>query len=138
MINGMEYAFEDVEVVINGLPLDGFTNVQYGTKKDHKNVHARGNKPVAMARGKKDSEPGILTILQSQFEAFQAKAPKGSDPCDWAPFPMVVAYAPTGGVIIRDVVPHCRVNSFKKGMSTEDGHMTIDLNLTTGLPKYNV
>ena len=138
MINGQEYAFEDVECVINGTILDGFTGVSYGTKKEHKNIHARGNKPVAMARGKKDAEPGVLTILQSQFEAFQAASPSGVDPCDWEPFTMTIAYAPLGGIITRDVIPFCRVNSFKKGITTEDGNMTIDLQLTTGLPLYNV
>lgn len=138
MIGGYEYAFEDMECAINGYPLVGFQDVEYGTNKVHENIPGRGNRPVAMSRGKKDSEPGRLVILQSEFEAIQRKSLRGTDPTDWAPFIMTVAYAPLGGIITVDKVPDCRVTRWKKGMSTEDGHMTIELELKTGLPQLNV
>jgi len=138
MINGNEYAFEDMQVVINGISLEGFVDVRYGATKEHSNVHGRGNKPVSMARGKKDAKPGKLTILQSEFEALQKATPPGMDPTDWVPFIMTVSYAPAGGVPVTDVVPFCRVTDWEKGMSTEDGNMTIELALTTGIPKLNV
>lgn len=138
MINGNEYAFEDLQVVIQGRLLTGIRGVRYGASKVHTNVHGRGNVPVAMARGKKDAAPASLTILQSEFEALQAATPIGKDPTDWAPFEMVVAYAPEGGVITTDVVPFCRVTGFEKGITTEDDYMTIELSLVTGIPKLNV
>lgn len=138
MINGNEYAFEDLQVVIQGRLLTGIRGVRYGATKTHTNVHGRGNVPVAMARGKKDASPAVLTVLQSEFEALQAATPAGKDPTDWAPFEMVVAYAPEGGVITIDIVPFCRVASWEKGITTDDDHMTIDLNLVTGIPRLNV
>lgn len=138
MINGNEYAWEDIQVVIFGVPLVGIKEVKYGATKAHTNVHGRGASPVAMARGKKDAKPGKLVLLQSQFEALQNATPLGLDPTDWAPFDMVVAYAPEGGVITTDIVPYCRVTDWEKGMSNDDENMTIELALQTGIPKLNV
>lgn len=138
MINGFEYGFEDVEMVVNGYPLIGFVEFEYGVTKAHTNIHGRKNVPVAMGRGKKDAAPGRIVILQSEFEAMNAAAPAGTDPTDWNPFDVVVSYAPVGGVITTDIVPMCRVNAWKKGMKTDDDHQTIELGLTTGIPLLNV
>jgi len=138
MIHGYEYAYEDMQCVVNGYPLENFQEVEYGASKAHANIHGRGAVPVAMSRGKKDAEPGRLVVLQSDFEAMNMAAPVGTDPTDWKAFEMIISYAPEGGIIITDVVPFCRVNSWKKGMKTEDGHQTIELSLTTGIPQLNV
>jgi hypothetical protein len=138
MINGNEYAFEDMQCVINGISLEGFVDVRYGATKEHTNIHGRGNRPVSMCRGKKDATQGKLTLLQSEFERLQAATPPGMDPTDWVPFTMTISYAPLGGVPVTDVVPFCRVSQWEKGMSTEDGNMTVELQLTTGIPQLHV
>ncbi len=138
MINGNEYAWEDVQIVIMGRLLTGVTDVEYGATRAHTNIHGRGSEPVAMGRGKKDSKPGKLVLLQSEFEAFQNATPAGKDPTDWAPFDMVVAYAPIGGVITTDIIPFCRVSDYSKGIGTETENMKVELTLTTGIPKLNV
>jgi len=137
MINGNEYAYEDVSIVILGRTLEAVTEVEYGATKEHGFIHGRGNVPVAMTRGKKEAKPGKLTIAQSEFEALVKATPAGKDPCDWAPFEMVVAYAPIGGVIITDVIPYCRVGSYGKKIGTGDQSMLIELELITGIPKLN-
>jgi hypothetical protein len=138
MINGVEYGFEDIKIGMLGRSLVGFSAIEYGATKEHSNVHGRGNEPVAMARGKKDAEPCKLTIHQSEFEAMQKIAPVGSDPTDWAPFDIAVCYQMDSGDLVTDVVPFCRINRWKKGMSNADQSMSIDLEMTTGIPQLNV
>ena len=138
MINGTEYAFEDLKISMLGRSLVGFTAITYGATKEYTNIHARGNRPVKRGRGKKDAVPPSITILQSEFEALQRSAPPGTDPTDWAPFDITVVYAPVGGVMTRDIVPTCQVTQYQKGMSTEDGHMTIELQLISDIPLLNV
>ena len=72
MINGTEYAFEDVKISFLGRSLRGFVSFSYGANKAYTNIHGRGNVPIKRGRGKKDAEPARLTILQSEFEAIQA------------------------------------------------------------------
>jgi len=138
MINGNEYAFEDMQCVINGISLIGFVDVRYGATKQHSNIHGRTNTPVAMGRGKKDAKPGKLVLLQSEFERLVQATPAGLDPTDWAPFTMTVSYAPLGGAPTTDLVPFCRVSDWEKGMGTEDDHMTIELALVTGIPQLAI
>lgn len=138
MINGMEYAFEDIRISMLSRSIVGFTDVKYGATKEYTNIHARGNKPIKRGRGKKDAKPASITLLQSQFEELQRAAPALTDPCDWAPFDMTVSYAPLGGVVTTDIVPCCQVLGYEKGMSTEDGHKTIVLELISDVPLLNV
>lgn len=138
MINGMEYAFEDIRISMLGRSIVGFTAVKYGATKEYTNIHARGNKPIKRGRGKKDAQPASITLLQSEFEALQRLAPPLTDPTDWAPFDIAVSYAPLGGIITTDIVPACQVTSWEKGMGTEDGHKTIELNLITDIPLLNM
>ena len=138
MINGMEYAFEDIKISMLGRSIIGFTDIKYGATKEYSNIHARGNKPIKRGRGKKDAKPGSITLLQSEFEALQRSAPPLTDPTDWAPFDITVSYAPLGGIVTTDIIPACQCNDWEKGMSTEDGHKTITLQLITDVPLLNV
>lgn len=137
MINGTEYAFEDVKISLLGRSLRGFVSFSYGANKNYTNIHGRGNVPIKRGRGKKDAEPARLTILQSEFEALQAAIPAGLDVTNLAPFNIVVAYAPTGGQLTTDVVPYCQIQRYTKGMSTDDGNMTIELEMITDIPLLN-
>lgn len=121
-----------------GRSLLGFVDFRYGATKAYTNIHARGNRPLKRGRGKKDAKPAQLTILQSEFEAMQRVAPPGTDPCDWPPFTVTVSYAPIAGQITTDIIPYCQISDWEKGMTTDDGNMTIVLALVTDIPLLNV
>lgn len=139
MINGNEYAYEDIAVILPGsaTPVDGVAAIEYETKKDHTNIYARGDKPVAMGRGKKEFA-GSMTLLQSTVEAMQAGLPVGKDLTDITAFTVTVAYAPEAGVATVDQLLYVRISAYKKGMKTGDGNMTVDCTLAIGDIKYNV
>lgn len=139
MVNGNEYAFEDIGVILPGSPApqDGVAAIEYETKKDHTNIYARGDKPVAMGRGKKEFS-GSMTLLQSTVEALQMSVDAGKDLTNIAPFTVTVAFAPEGGVATIDQLLFVRIASYKKGMKTGDGNMTVDCTLAIGDIKYNV
>lgn len=137
-VNKKEYAFEDVEIVLFGRPIVGFQSVEYESMKEHSNVKGRGNRPVAMGRGSEDFT-GKLTLLQSEVEAIQASIPNNKPLTSLPAFNMIVSYAPTdGSPIVVDAVLGCRVKSYKKGISTDDGNMTVDLDLLPFDIKYNI
>lgn len=139
MINRNEYAWEDIQVVLPGkaLPDDGVTAVEYTEKKEHTNVHARGDRAISMGRGKVEHE-GSVTVLQSTLEAMQAALPKGKSLTSLAPFTITVSYAPIGGVATTDRLLFCRIKEVKKGMKTGDPNQEIPLVLAIGNIEYNV
>ncbi len=139
MINGNEYAWEDVQVILPGsvIPRDGVVSIDYEYEKDHTNIKGRGAKAVAMGRGS-ETPSANMTVLQSLFEEMQAGLPPGKNPTHIAPFTITVAYAPEGGVATVDQLVFVRIRKFKKGMKTGDGNMTIEMELLPGDINYNV
>jgi hypothetical protein len=139
MINGEEYAWEDIQVIMEGksVPLIECSAIEYESKKDHVNVYAAGAKPVAMGRGKEEYS-GSITILQSGLEAMVASMPRGKKITDRKAFIISVAYAPEAGLATVDVLKYCRVAALKKGMKTGDTHQEITLPLVIGDIDYNV
>ena len=139
MINGNEYASEDVKIIMPGKPLpeEGVVAIEYEVERDHKEIHGLGKDPVALGRGKK-TRKGKVTVLQSVIEGMQAKLLPGQDLTDLPPFPITVAYAPAGGVATVDSLLFCRIKSVPKAMKSGDDHMEVPLDLAIGDIKYNV
>lgn len=140
MINGTEYAYEDVQIVVEGksIPITGVRRVEYGGTKNHVNLYGRGNVPVAMGRGKKEVKPGKLVIYQSEFEAMQAAMPPGKDILDRTPFAIVIAYAPEGAPTKVDQLLGCRISDYTKAIGDEDTHMEVELEFLPFKIKLNV
>jgi hypothetical protein len=139
MINGNEYAWEDIKVVLPGStrPLDGVVAIEYSEKKDHINIYGRGDKPVAMGRGKREYS-GSITLLQSEVEALQRTLPKGRSITDIPAFSIPVSYQPENGPLTVDMLIAVRFGEIKKGMKTGDPNMEIELPLIIGDIQYNV
>lgn len=138
MINGTEYAFEDVKVVLFGRLLTGIVSISYGVNKVYTNIMGMGNRPVKRGRGAKNAENTVVRVTQSELEAFQRALPAGVDITDAAPTNITVSYAPVGGVITTDVIPYAQCTGFSKSVSSSDDHMEIDLTFVNDIPKFNV
>lgn len=139
MINGNEYASEDLQIIIPGkaTPITGITDIKYKFKKEHTNIKTLSSKTTALGRGMEDTE-GSITLLQSEVEGWLATLPKGKNLCHATPFTITVAYAPAGGVATVDQLLYCRIAEFEKAMKAGDGHMEITLPLVIGDIAYNV
>jgi hypothetical protein len=139
MVHGNEYAWEDIQIILPGktVPVEGIISIDYETKKDHTEIYGRGDKPVALGRGKKEFS-GNMSLLQSEVEAMQMLLGVGKDLTNISAFQVTVAYAPEGGIATVDMLLFVRIKSFKKGMKTGDGNMTVDCELAIGDIKYNI
>lgn len=137
MINGTEYAYEDVEISLMTRSLLGAVRISYGVNRAYSNIRARGNRPMKRGRGAKDAEPVTLVILQSELEALQASMPPGTDPTDLAPFTITVKYGPVLGQVVRDIIPYCQITRVVKGLGTDDDHMEVSLDIISDIPLFN-
>lgn len=140
MIQGQEYAWEDINVTVKGQtqPMDGVVDIKYKTKREFKSVHARGKDPYRIQPGKKEYD-GSIKLLQSEVERLLRSAPVGGDLTDLPPVEISVAYTPEdGGQETTDVLQNVRFNEFEKGMGSEDTHAEIEIPLTIGKILYNV
>jgi hypothetical protein len=138
MINGNEYSWEDLQVVMLGRPLLGITGIEYKEEQTKTNIYGRGNKPVARTRGNK-TYSGSLVILQSEYEALQATAGEGKSLNDLPRFDITVAYAAaSGGVITTDVLRNVEFTDLTKALNQGDANMNVSLPLIIGSIDYNV
>lgn len=139
MINGNEYASEDVKIILPGKPLpeEGVVAINYTVKKEHKEIYGMSAKAVALGRGKQEQD-GDITVLQSVIEGMQARLLPGQNLTQLPPFPITVAYAPPGGIATVDQLLYCRIKEVPKGMKSGDTHMEVKLMLAIGDIQYNV
>lgn len=136
MINGLEYGWQSVNFHFLGRPVAGVLDVNYGVKREKKNIMATGSKPIARARGAKSYE-GKIKVLQSELQALQRAANNtspGSDLTDIAMFDIQVCYVPDplNGVIITDTLLDCEFTEVMKGMKVGDLNMEVELPLIIG------
>lgn len=128
MVNGIEYSWEDIQIIVSGktAPLDGAVEIEYTTKKEHFNIHARGDKPRSTGRGKVDYN-GKLVLLQSEYESWVKTFPVGVKVTDLYGVNITIAYAPAALAGTVDQCIGCRFTEVKKGMKTGDGNQVIEL-----------
>lgn len=137
MINGFEYSWEDVNIALFGTLLTGVTEHDYTSEKGHFNIYGRGADPVAMGRGNKQYG-GRLMVLQSTYEGWQQKLPKGKDITDTTNAKIVTGYAPEGGTVVTDESLYVRFTSVRKNIKQGDGNMYVELPYIAGKINYNV
>lgn len=138
MINGNEYAWENIEVVMLGRPVIGLTSIEYDAEQTKTNLYGRGNKPVSRTRGNK-AYSGSLGVLQSELQALTAAAGSGKNILDLPPFDITVAYVDVlGGAIITDVLRDVEFTKLTKGMNQGDPNMTLQLPIIIGDIDENV
>ena len=137
-VNGKEYAWEDINIVLFGRIVEGVSDIKYKVKREQVAIYGRGSTPVAHSRSKKEHEASI-TLLQSELEAIQKALPAGKDLTDLEAFDITVTYAPQNSLeIVTDVLKGCRFVEYEKGMATGDTHKEVELPLNLSNILYNV
>lgn len=136
MVNGEQYAWEDLQVAINGVVTDEVNEVEYTVKKDFTEVRGRGAEPLTLGRGNKSYDAKVV-VLQSFVEGVQRTLPRGKDLTD-IEVEVTCSYAPAGGVITTDQITRARITEVKKAFKNGDGNMVIELPLKTPKILYNI
>lgn len=94
VINGKEYAWGDVQVVMWGRNVVGLRGIDYKTKKDKQALYAMGRTAKSIQHGKRSVE-GTVTLTQSEFIAMnRAAQEKGYKDLLDTEVDIVVSYIP--------------------------------------------
>ena len=129
MIQGTEYAFEDIEVVLLGRPLTGITGIKYKVTKTKKNLMGRGGVPVSRYRGQKNFE-GEMTVYLSELLALMDST-KLDDITDIPPFDIILTFGQAGSRIITHTLQDCEFTEFEIDMK-QDSETVVGLPLIVG------
>ena len=73
LINGMEYCWADISVLIAGTPVTGITGIEYNDDEEVTDIYGAGRYPVARSKGRITCT-GKITLLSTEINALVKKA----------------------------------------------------------------
>lgn len=129
-INGREYEYADISIIIGGVPIVGFREVKYKREREKEAMFAKGRKAHSIQSGN-DIITGSIKFTQSQMEALELAT--GGNILD-AKVDIVVSYGAelnatsvASAVISTDVIVGAEFTEYEKGMAQGDKFMEIDM-----------
>lgn len=120
-INGKEYAWADIKIVMWGRPVVGATGIEYKLGKEKTPLYAAGRYAKSIQHGKRAAS-GTLTVLQSEIIAMNraAKAKGYKDILD-VEAEILVSYIPEDSMAISiDRVVCVSFSELPAGMKSGD------------------
>ena len=110
IINGRQYEFADLTLILGGRDVTGFRGIKYTEKQEKEVLYGKGNKPMSIQKGNFSYE-GEISLTQSELETLKALARTKTlrssimgltlNAVAAAIIPVVVAVAATMAVAVR-------------------------------------
>lgn len=73
MINGRQYEFADISLVLGGRDVCGLRGIKYSEKQEKEVLYGKGNKPLSVQKGNLSYE-GEISLTQSELETLKTLA----------------------------------------------------------------
>lgn len=129
-INGREYEWADISIIVGGVPIVGFRAISYMRQHEKEAMFAKGRYAHSIQSGN-ESVTGSITLTQSQFEALEAAA--GGNLLE-AKMDIVVSYGAelnaasiVSAAISTDIIVSAEFTEYEKGMTQGDKFMEIEM-----------
>lgn len=141
LINGREHDWNDVKIYLMGAPVADVKEINFRDAREAEMQYSQGPNPYGVGFGNYSAE-GDMTLVFEEFEKFSSPARAlGKSVYDYAPFPIVIAYAdkvkatqgdppreyvvqdfsPTKTRLIKDVV----IAGIDEGYAQNDKELTV-------------
>lgn len=130
LVNGINYSWANVKLVLFGVPVVGITKISYGKKQVKENNYGAGSEPISRGYGRIDYEASI-EIYKDEWMRIINAAPN-NDPLNISPFTVQVIYGNIpgqGGIVLpnKDTLYNCEF--MEDPMSTSEGDTKILLTI---------
>jgi exosome complex RNA-binding protein Csl4 len=129
LVNGQAYAWVDIQVNIEGVPLSGITSVKYEEKAAIEDNYGAGRRPVSRGHGKIEATASI-SIDRAELNALISSAPN-KNLFNIPEFDIVVAYLPDGSRPTVDTIKNCRFMNIQGGAAEGDSNVIAEIELKT-------
>ena len=129
LINGVNYSWANVKLVLFGVPVVGITQIEYKRKQKKENNYGFGLEPVSRGYGNKEYE-GKITLYRDEWNAIIAAAPN-RDPLDiW--FDIQVSFAGSRVQPVLDVLKACEFMEDPFTVAQGDTKILVEIPLIIG------
>lgn len=102
LINGINYSWANISLVLFGVPVVGITKIDYKRKQKKENNYGAGSQPTSRGYGNYEYE-GSIEIYTDEWKRIIAAAPL-NDPLAIPPFDVQVVFSGTGVLPTKDVL----------------------------------
>jgi len=131
LINGVNYSWANVKLILFGVPVVGITKISYKTKQKKENQYGAGYEPVSRGYGNKEYE-GSIEIYTDELKNIIASAPN-RDLMAIPPFNIQVVFEDaTGGFLTQDDLLFCEFTEEGLEASQSDTKLLVSLPLVIG------
>lgn len=130
LINGVNYSWANVKLVLFGVPVVGITSIEYKRKQKKENNYGMGTEPVSRGYGNKEYE-GKITLYREEWNAIIAAAPS-RDPLDIPFFDIQVTFSGARVQASLDVLRACEFLEDPFTVSQGDTKIMVEIPLVIG------
>lgn len=121
LINGINYSWANVSLILFGVPVVGITKIDYKEKQDKKNNFGAG--PFVVSRGYGNVEPeGSIELYLDEWRRIIEAAPDRR-PLGIQPFDIIVLFGGSRVTAAKDVLRSCEF--LEDPLSTGQGDSKI-------------
>jgi hypothetical protein len=131
LINGVNYSWANVKLILFGVPVVGITKISYKTKQKKENQYGAGYEPVSRGYGNKEYE-GSIEIYTDELKNIIASAPN-RDIMSIPPFNIQVVFEDAAnGFLTQDDLLFCEFTEEGLEASQSDTKLLVSLPLVIG------
>jgi len=131
LINGVNYSWSNVSLVLFGVPVIGITKIEYTRKQKKDNNYGFGVDPISRGYGNKEYE-GKITLYRDEWNKIIASAPS-RDPLDIDFFDIQVSFSGTRVSPSLDVLRACEFLEDPFTVSQGDTKIMVEIPIIIGL-----
>jgi hypothetical protein len=131
LINGVNYSWSNVKLVLFGVPVVGITQIEYKRKQKKDNNYGMGTEPISRGYGNKEYE-GKITLYREEWNSIIAAAPS-RDPLDISFFDIQVSFQGTRVQTTLDVLRACEFLEDPFTIGQGDTKSMVEIPLIIGL-----
>lgn len=131
LINGINYSWANITLVLFGVPVVGITKIEYKRKQKKENNYGVGSQPVSRGYGNYEYE-GSIEIYQDEWKRIIAASPS-KDPLLIPPFEIQVLYSGRGITTEKDILKAVEFMEDNFSASSGDTKLMVTVPLVIGL-----
>ena len=136
LINGVNYSWSNVKLVLFGVPVIGVTKIEYGRKQKKDNNYGMGVDPISRGYGNKEYE-GKITLYRDEWNKIIASSPS-RDPLDIDFFDIQVTFSGSRVQPSLDVLRACEFLEDPFTVSQGDTKIMVEIPIVIGLIEHQL
>jgi hypothetical protein len=130
LINGINYSWANITVVLFGVPVVGILKIDYKRKQKKENNYGFGQNPVSRGYGNEEPD-GAIELYTDEWNRIIAAAPE-RNPLKIPPFDIQISFSGPGVLTISHVLKSCEFTEDGFEAKQGDTKLTVNLPLIIG------